>query len=93
MQQSSPDRDVIDRARYDAALLYERLGEDSLRAVSSQSWDGSKTKEQRRYARLLRLEMEKLVRKGRRPAMQNRLVLWKPRLFSWAWFARYLGRR
>ena len=87
------DRIVSERAKSNASLIYSRCGDRSLKAASAYSWDHSESRDQRRYARLLRLEIERLNRRYRRNARHNDIVLWRPRLFSIAWFMKRFGWR
>ena len=87
------DRAVSERAKSNASVIYSRCGDRSLKAASAYSWDHSESRDQRRYARLLRLEIERLNRRYLRNARYNDIVPWRPRLFSIAWFVKRFGWR
>ena len=79
------ERLLRDRAIEEGGALFRRLGgEEALRSVSAGLLDPSKSADERRYQRLMIVELERLDRIRRYGPPTHALTVWKPPLFSMA---------
>jgi hypothetical protein len=88
------DKLLRDRAIEEAGALFRSYGASAIDEVSAGLTDLSKTLDERRHARLMIVELERLDRLQRQGPPATSLVVWKPPLFSLAWLrSRFGGKR
>lgn len=84
------ERLVRARAAEEAGVLFARDGIAAVRTIQSELRT-LPSAEERRYHRLVMLEIERLDRVRRNSAGGTAVALWKPRAFNLAGLARLLG--
>jgi hypothetical protein len=87
------DRLLRDRAVEEAETMFRTYGMAAIEMVASGLTDQSKTPDERRHARLMIVELERLDRQQRRGSAGTGLVVWKPPVLSLAWFRGLLGSK
>ncbi|MDB5738544.1 MAG: hypothetical protein JWO65_2212 [Sphingomonas bacterium] len=87
------DRLLQLRAVEEAGTLFLQLGVGEVHRLTAGLTDMTKTADERRYIRLMILEIERLDRERRRKPGSTALVIFKPSLFSRAGLARLFGVR
>ncbi len=93
----NPQAKINSRAEHDrllrlhaideAGALFRKQGGDAIPQVSAGLTDQSKTADERRYDRLMIVELERLDRLRRHGPPSTALAVWKPPLFSRAGIA------
>ena len=97
----NPKAKIISRAEHDrllrlhaieeAGALFRRHGGDAIRLASAGLIDKAKTADERRYDRLMIVELERLDRLQRYGPSTTTLAVWKPPLVSRAGLAALFG--
>jgi hypothetical protein len=78
------DQLLHQRAIEEAGVLFRTHGVAAVEGVTAGLVDQTKTADERRYARLMIVEIERLDRLQRQGGPSTSLVVWKPPLFSLA---------
>jgi len=96
----NPQAKISSRAEHDrllrlhaideAGALFRKHGGEAVAIASVGLLDPSKTAEERRYDRLMIVEIERLDRLRLYGPSSTTLAIWKPPLFSRAWFGALL---
>jgi hypothetical protein len=87
------DRLLQRRSVEEAGTLFVQRGVEEVYRLSAGLTDMAKTADERRYIRLMIVEIERLDRERRRKPGSTALVVFKPPLFSRAGLARLFGIR
>jgi len=97
----NPKAKISSRAEHDrllrlhaieeAGALFRRHGSAAIRTASAGLIDRSKTADERRYDRLMIVELERLDRLQRQGPTSTMLAVWKPPLISRAGIASLIG--
>jgi hypothetical protein len=97
----NPDAKISSRAEHDrllrlhaideAGAIFRKYGVAAIEIVSAGLVDQSKTADERRYDRLMIVELERLDRLQRHGPPSTGIVPWKPPLFSRAGIAALFG--
>lgn len=82
------ERAAAKGAAEEAEKLFSARGAYAIDDVSDRLLDQQRPPEQRRYDRLVLLELERLDREARKGAPRYWVTVWKPPMFSKAWFKR-----